>query len=176
MVRQKSGLKSGAPLQRASGYTFWSAGTLIQRKCDLSLLPYAVPAHSTSLQSKSVHQSHPYSHAALKSELTSTLETADVPAMIIDRVQSFACPLLPFVRGPAGKKKLHDIGTSPSKHVSSNIAMSASKLLCQSIQNLWFAETKSTSPLRTLQLHHLVPFELTSRPHKLKLSYPPKQH
>lgn len=53
---------------------------------------------------------------ALKSELTSTLEAAGVPAMIIERVQSFASPLLPFVRGPAGKKKLHDIGASPSKH------------------------------------------------------------
>lgn len=53
---------------------------------------------------------------ALKSELTSTLEAAGVPAMIIERVQSFASPLLPFVRGPAGKKKLHDIGASPSKY------------------------------------------------------------
>ncbi|KAG1730216.1 hypothetical protein EDB19DRAFT_2011974 [Suillus lakei] len=51
--------------------------------------------------------------AALKSELTSTLETAGVPAMIVERVQSFASPLLPFIRGPAGKKKLHDIGASP---------------------------------------------------------------
>ncbi|KAG2052918.1 hypothetical protein BDR06DRAFT_989903 [Suillus hirtellus] len=65
--------------------------------------------------------------AALKSELTSTLETAGVPAMIIERVQSFASPLLPFVRGPAGKKKLHDIGASPSKHGTWAVNLDAGK-------------------------------------------------
>ncbi|KAG1806017.1 hypothetical protein EV424DRAFT_1428717 [Suillus variegatus] len=65
--------------------------------------------------------------AALKSELTSTLETAGIPAMIIERVQSFASPLLPFVRGPAGKKKLHDIGASPSKHGTWAINLDAGK-------------------------------------------------
>jgi hypothetical protein len=52
---------------------------------------------------------------ALKSELTSTLESSGVPATVIERVQSFASPLLPFVKAPAGKKKLHDIGASPSR-------------------------------------------------------------
>ncbi|KAG1817291.1 uncharacterized protein BJ212DRAFT_1480525 [Suillus subaureus] len=65
--------------------------------------------------------------AALKSELTSSLETAGVPAMIIERVQSFASPLLPFVRGPAGKKKLHDIGASPSKHGTWAVNLDAGK-------------------------------------------------
>ncbi|KAG1722836.1 uncharacterized protein EDB91DRAFT_1174108 [Suillus paluster] len=65
--------------------------------------------------------------AALKSELTSTLETAGVPAMVIERVQSFASPLLPFVRGPAGKKKLHDIGASPSKHGTWAVNLDAGK-------------------------------------------------
>ncbi|KAG1767533.1 hypothetical protein EDD22DRAFT_875284 [Suillus occidentalis] len=65
--------------------------------------------------------------AALKSELTSTLEMASVPAMIIERVQSFASPLLPFVRGPAGKKKLHDIGASPSKHGTWAVNLDAGK-------------------------------------------------
>ncbi|OJA12648.1 hypothetical protein AZE42_07958 [Rhizopogon vesiculosus] len=53
--------------------------------------------------------------ATMKSELTSTLETSGVPATVIERVQSFASPLLPFVKAPAGKKKLHDIGASPSR-------------------------------------------------------------
>ncbi|KAG1730214.1 hypothetical protein EDB19DRAFT_1741313 [Suillus lakei] len=65
--------------------------------------------------------------AALKSELTSTLETAGVPAMIIERVQSFASPLLPFIRGPAGKKELHDIGASPSKHGTWAVNVDAGK-------------------------------------------------
>ncbi|KAG1841241.1 hypothetical protein DFJ58DRAFT_77051 [Suillus subalutaceus] len=65
--------------------------------------------------------------AALKSELTSSLEMAGVPAMIIERVQSFASPLLPFVRGPAGKKKLHDIGASPSKHGTWAVNLDAGK-------------------------------------------------
>jgi hypothetical protein len=52
---------------------------------------------------------------ALKSELTLTLESSGVPATVIERVQSFASPLLPFVKAPAGKKKLHDIGASPSR-------------------------------------------------------------
>ncbi|KAG2113693.1 hypothetical protein DEU56DRAFT_905411 [Suillus clintonianus] len=65
--------------------------------------------------------------AALKSELTSTLETTGVPAMIIERVQSFASPLLPFVRGPAGKKKLHDIGASPSRHGTWAVNLDAGK-------------------------------------------------
>lgn len=65
--------------------------------------------------------------AALKSELTSSLETAGVPAMIIERVQSFASPLLPFVRGPAGKKKLHDIGASPSRHGTWAVNLDAGK-------------------------------------------------
>ncbi|KAG2343770.1 hypothetical protein BDR05DRAFT_999692 [Suillus weaverae] len=51
--------------------------------------------------------------AALKSELLLTLETAGVLAMIVEHVHSFASPLLPFVGGPAGKKKLHDICASP---------------------------------------------------------------
>ncbi|KAG0701109.1 hypothetical protein DFH29DRAFT_580744 [Suillus ampliporus] len=65
--------------------------------------------------------------ATLKSELTSTLETAGVPAMVIERVQSFASPLLPFLRGPAGKKKLHDIGASPSKHGTWVVNLDAGK-------------------------------------------------
>lgn len=65
--------------------------------------------------------------AALKSELTMTLETAGVPTMIIERVQSFASPLLPFVRGPAGKKKLHDIGASPSRHGTWAVNLDAGK-------------------------------------------------
>ncbi|KAG2136104.1 uncharacterized protein EDB93DRAFT_1254091 [Suillus bovinus] len=65
--------------------------------------------------------------AALKSELTSTLETVGVPAMIIERVQSFASPLLPFIRGPAGKKKLHDIGASPSKYGTWTVNLDAGK-------------------------------------------------
>jgi len=52
---------------------------------------------------------------AIKSELTSALETLDVPATVIERVQSFVSPLLPFVKATAGKKKLHDIGTSPNR-------------------------------------------------------------
>ncbi|KAG1796127.1 uncharacterized protein BJ212DRAFT_1582393 [Suillus subaureus] len=46
--------------------------------------------------------------------------------------------------------------------------MSASELLRQSMQNLRVVETKSTLP-------PLVPFRFTVRPHKLKLSYPPRQ-
>ncbi|KAG1737073.1 uncharacterized protein EDB91DRAFT_1290964 [Suillus paluster] len=46
--------------------------------------------------------------------------------------------------------------------------MSASKLSRQAIQNSWFNETKSTLP-------RLVPCKLPSHPHKLELSYPPKQ-
>ncbi|KAG0701111.1 hypothetical protein DFH29DRAFT_1000509 [Suillus ampliporus] len=36
--------------------------------------------------------------------------------MVIERKQSFASPLLQFARAPVGKKKLYDIGTSPSQH------------------------------------------------------------
>jgi len=55
---------------------------------------------------------------AMKSELTLTLENSGVPETVIERVQSFASPLLPFVKAPAGKKKLHDIGASPSRRGS----------------------------------------------------------
>ncbi|KAG1748657.1 hypothetical protein EDB19DRAFT_2022815 [Suillus lakei] len=49
------------------------------------------------------------------------------------------------------------------------IAMSASELLRQSVQTLrLFSDMKSTLP-------PLVPFRFTSRPHKLELSYLPKQ-
>ena len=54
---------------------------------------------------------------AMKSELTSTLENSGVPETVIERVQSFASPLLPFVKAPAGKK-LYDIGASPRRHGS----------------------------------------------------------
>ncbi|KAF8835944.1 hypothetical protein BDN67DRAFT_974743 [Paxillus ammoniavirescens] len=51
--------------------------------------------------------------SALKAEIAVALN--DQPPWIVERVQSFALPLFPFIKAPAGKKKLHDIGGSPNR-------------------------------------------------------------
>ncbi|KAF9244216.1 hypothetical protein BU15DRAFT_86138 [Melanogaster broomeanus] len=51
--------------------------------------------------------------SALKAEIAVALN--DQSPWVMERVQSFALPLFPFVTAPAAKKKLHDIGGSSNK-------------------------------------------------------------
>ena len=50
---------------------------------------------------------------ALKSEIAVALN--DHPPWIVERVHTFALPYFPFVKVPAGKKKLQDIGGNPNR-------------------------------------------------------------
>lgn len=52
---------------------------------------------------------------ALKGEIAIALN--DHPPWLVERVHVFALPYLPFVKVPAGKKKLQDIGGNPNRIV-----------------------------------------------------------
>ncbi|KAI9573913.1 hypothetical protein HD554DRAFT_2166739 [Boletus coccyginus] len=54
-------------------------------------------------------------NSALKAEIAVALN--DHPPWIVERVHTFVIPFLPFVRVPAGKKKLQDIGGNPNRVV-----------------------------------------------------------
>jgi len=54
-------------------------------------------------------------NSALKAEIAVALN--DHPPWVVERVHTFAIPFLPFVRVPAGKKKLQDIGGNPNRVV-----------------------------------------------------------
>jgi hypothetical protein len=51
--------------------------------------------------------------SALKCEIAVALN--DHPPWIVERVHAFALPYFPFVKVPAGKKKLQDIGGNPNR-------------------------------------------------------------
>ncbi|KAH0836503.1 hypothetical protein J3R83DRAFT_8141 [Lanmaoa asiatica] len=53
--------------------------------------------------------------SALKGEIAIALN--DHPPWIVERVHTFALPCFPFVKVPAGKKKLQDIGGNPNRVV-----------------------------------------------------------
>ena len=53
--------------------------------------------------------------SALKGEIAIALN--DHPPWIVERVHTFALPYFPFVKLPAGKKKLQDIGGNPNRVV-----------------------------------------------------------
>ncbi|KIJ65294.1 hypothetical protein HYDPIDRAFT_28009 [Hydnomerulius pinastri MD-312] len=75
---------------------------------------------------------------ALKAEIAVSLN--DQPPWVVERVQSFALPFFPFVKAPAGKKKLHDIGGSPNRITYAvNAAQDAPDDLSEKFQDFYSA-------------------------------------
>ncbi|KAI6139689.1 hypothetical protein BKA82DRAFT_998765 [Pisolithus tinctorius] len=78
--------------------------------------------------------------AALNGEIAMSLN--DQPPWVVDRVQTFASPLLPFVRAPpGGKKKLQDLVGSPGriKYVVNHAQQGTPEELSQKFQEFYSA-------------------------------------